>query len=100
MVPVPVLIGNIVDVVSRNGFVLANVALRGDGTFLSGTELRTRYEALGVDYFCYAASFGMPMAEQKKSLRLFAREVIPEFEERSDRRAPTERDAAQPAMHA
>lgn len=31
-VPVPVLIGNIVDVVSKNGFVLANVALRGDGT--------------------------------------------------------------------
>lgn len=32
IVPVPALIGNIVDTVSKNGFVLMNVALRGDGT--------------------------------------------------------------------
>ncbi len=39
-----------------------------------------RYEALGVDYFCYCASFGVPMAEQKKSLRLFIDKVMPEFQ--------------------
>ena len=39
------------------------------------------YEALGVDYFCYCASYGLPMAEQKKSLRLFIDEVMPAFQE-------------------
>ena len=39
------------------------------------------YEALGVDYFCYCASYGLPMAEQKKSLRLFIDEVLPAFQE-------------------
>ncbi len=37
------------------------------------------YEALGVDYFNLAVSFGMPFAEQKKSLRLFIDEVMPAF---------------------
>ncbi len=32
IVPVPALIGNIVDTVSKNGLVLMNIALRGDGT--------------------------------------------------------------------
>ncbi|MCP4327593.1 MAG: LLM class flavin-dependent oxidoreductase [Alphaproteobacteria bacterium] len=41
-----------------------------------------RYEALGVDYFCYCASYGLPLAEQKKSLRLFIDEVMPAFQER------------------
>ena len=39
------------------------------------------YEALGVDYFCYCASYGLPMAEQKKSLRFFIDEVMPAFQE-------------------
>jgi alkanesulfonate monooxygenase SsuD/methylene tetrahydromethanopterin reductase-like flavin-dependent oxidoreductase (luciferase family) len=39
------------------------------------------YEALGVDSFCYCASYGLPMAEQKKSLRLFIDEVMPAFRE-------------------
>ncbi len=39
------------------------------------------YEALGVDYFCYNASYGLPMAEQKRSLRLFIDEVMPAFQE-------------------
>lgn len=43
-----------------------------------------RYGALGVDYFNYSASFGMPHAEQKKSLRLFIDEVMPAFAERRD----------------
>jgi flavin-dependent trigonelline monooxygenase, oxygenase component len=38
-----------------------------------------RYEALGVDYFNYSASFGMPHAEQKESLKLFIDEVMPAF---------------------
>lgn len=43
------------------------------------TKLKS-YEALGVDYFCYCASFGVPMAAQKKSLRLFIDKVMPEFQ--------------------
>ena len=38
------------------------------------------YEALGIDYFCYCASYGCPMPEQKKSLRLFIDEVMPAFQ--------------------
>jgi len=45
-----------------------------------------RYEALGVDYFCYSASFGLPMAEQLRSLRLFIDEVMPAFAESTPRR--------------
>ena len=37
------------------------------------------YEALGVDYFCYNGAYGLPLAEQKKSLRLFIDEVMPAF---------------------
>ena len=36
---------------------------------------------LSVDYFCYYASYGLPMAAQKKSLRLFIDEVILAFQE-------------------
>ena len=39
------------------------------------------YEALGVDYFCYCASYGLPMAEQRSSLKLFIDEVLPAFQE-------------------
>jgi alkanesulfonate monooxygenase SsuD/methylene tetrahydromethanopterin reductase-like flavin-dependent oxidoreductase (luciferase family) len=39
-----------------------------------------RYEALGVDYFNYSASYGLPHAEQKASLRLFIDEVMPAFQ--------------------
>ena len=46
------------------------------------TKLK-RYERLGVDYFCYLASYGLPIAEQKKSLELFIREVMPAFQEQS-----------------
>ncbi|MGI9305319.1 MAG: LLM class flavin-dependent oxidoreductase [Gammaproteobacteria bacterium] len=38
------------------------------------------YEALGVDRFTYAASFGLGMKEQKRSLELFVKEVMPAFE--------------------
>ncbi len=43
------------------------------------TKLKA-YEALGVDNFLYCASYGLPMAEQQKSLRLFIDEVMPAFE--------------------
>ena len=38
------------------------------------------YENLGVDYFCYMASYHLPLKEQKKSLKLFIDEVLPEFQ--------------------
>lgn len=43
-------------------------------------KLKT-YEDLGVDYFCYNASYGLPMAEQKSSLKLFIDEVMPAFQD-------------------
>ena len=42
------------------------------------TKLK-RYEALGVDEFIYYASMGLGHAEQKRSLELFCKEVIPAF---------------------
>ncbi len=39
------------------------------------------YEALGVDYICYNTAYGLPLAQQKKSLRLFINEVLPAFQE-------------------
>jgi len=47
-----------------------------------------RYEAVGVDYFCYFASYGLPMDYQKRSLELFTREVIPEFARRTRSSTP------------
>jgi flavin-dependent trigonelline monooxygenase, oxygenase component len=37
------------------------------------------YEAIGVDEFIYYASLGLGLAEQKRSLELFCKEVIPAF---------------------
>ncbi len=42
-------------------------------------EKLRNYEALGVDAFIYYASMGLGMAEQKRSLRLFIEQVMPEF---------------------
>ena len=44
-----------------------------------------RYEALGVDYFCYMGSYGLPIPAQRKSLKLFINEVMPEFQECAQR---------------
>ena len=41
-------------------------------------KLRT-YDELGVDQFTYYASLGLGMKEQKRSLELFIKEVMPEF---------------------
>ena len=38
-----------------------------------------QYEALGVDEFIYYASLGLGHAEQKRSMELFCKEVIPAF---------------------
>lgn len=43
-------------------------------------NLLKRYEKLGVDNFCYLASYGLPIVEQKKSMRLFIEEVMPAFQ--------------------
>ncbi len=37
------------------------------------------YEALGVDEFIYSASYGLGLAEQKRSMELFVSEVMPAF---------------------
>ena len=38
-----------------------------------------RYRDLGVDSFIYYATYGLPLEQQKKSLKLFITEVMPEF---------------------
>ena len=43
-------------------------------------SLLKRYEKLGVDNFCYLATYGLPIVEQKKSMKLFIEEVMPAFE--------------------
>ena len=42
-------------------------------------EKLKKYQSLGVDAFIYYASMGMDMAQQKRSLRLFIDQVMPEF---------------------
>ena len=37
------------------------------------------YEAKGLDYFCYNAAYGLPIAQQQRSLELFIKEVVPAF---------------------
>ena len=44
-----------------------------------------RYEALGVDYFTYNASYGLPMPLQKASFKRFIAEVMPAFQAGSPR---------------
>ena len=39
-----------------------------------------RYEAMGVDHFCYNNAYGLPLAAQKSSLKLFIDEVMPAFQ--------------------
>jgi hypothetical protein len=39
------------------------------------------YEALGVDHFTYCATFGLGFREQRRSLELFIKEVMPAFAE-------------------
>jgi uncharacterized membrane protein (UPF0182 family) len=45
----------------------------------SATAKLKPYQALGVDEFIYYASLGLGLKEQKRSLELFIKEVIPAF---------------------
>ena len=38
-----------------------------------------QYAAVGVDQFCYGASFGLAPAVERRSLELFITEVMPHF---------------------
>jgi len=49
-------------------------------------EKLKRYEALGVDNFIYYASYGLPIEQQKKSMQLFVKEVMPAFAKADQRR--------------
>ena len=51
------------------------------GTPDQAVERLKRYEKVGVDSFCYNASYGLPMEFQKSSLRLFINEVMPAFQD-------------------
>ena len=46
------------------------------------------YEALGVDHYTYCATFGLGWKEQKRSLELFIKEVMPAFAEPARAAAP------------
>ncbi len=46
------------------------------------------YRALGVDHFTYCASYGLGFKEQKRSLELFIKEVMPAFAEPKAASAP------------
>ena len=67
--------------------VLANLMF---GTPDQVIEKLKPYEALGCDYFCYNATYGLPLAAQKSSLRLFIDEVMPAFQEVSTNTAAAE----------
>ena len=43
-----------------------------------GAKLK-QYAAVGVDQFCYGASFGLPHDAAMRSLELFITDVIPHF---------------------
>jgi alkanesulfonate monooxygenase SsuD/methylene tetrahydromethanopterin reductase-like flavin-dependent oxidoreductase (luciferase family) len=48
-----------------------------------------RYEAAGVDHFCFNSAYGLPFRHQKESLRLFIDEVMPAFAEAASDAAVT-----------
>ena len=47
-----------------------------------------QYQAVGVDQFCYGASFGLPHAIARRSLELFITDVMPHFTAQPVSRAP------------
>jgi alkanesulfonate monooxygenase SsuD/methylene tetrahydromethanopterin reductase-like flavin-dependent oxidoreductase (luciferase family) len=63
-------------------------ALRQNMMFGTPDEIVAKlrqYEALGVNIFNYNANFGLPHEVAVRSLRLFAREVMPHFREPAER---------------
>ena len=79
----------------RDGFAepvdMAEMAVRGDDhatAIRDGMILGTpdevvatlrKYQAAGVDQFCYGASFGLPYETARRSLELFITDVMPHF---------------------
>jgi alkanesulfonate monooxygenase SsuD/methylene tetrahydromethanopterin reductase-like flavin-dependent oxidoreductase (luciferase family) len=79
----------------RDGFAelsdMEQMATRADdqaGVIRDGMVLGTpdivvatlkQYQAVGVDQFCYGASFGLPHAVARRSLELFITDVMPHF---------------------
>jgi alkanesulfonate monooxygenase SsuD/methylene tetrahydromethanopterin reductase-like flavin-dependent oxidoreductase (luciferase family) len=53
------------------------------GTSETVIQKLKRYQALGVSDFIYYASMGLSHAAQKRSLRMFCAEVMPEFAEQT-----------------
>jgi hypothetical protein len=49
-------------------------------TGVTRTTAKRLAEALGVDEFIYYASLGLGLKEQRRSMALFCKEVIPAFE--------------------
>jgi len=79
---------NLDDLNSRQEFDTA--ALRQNLMFGTPEEVIAKlkpYEKLGVDHFTYCASYGLGHKEQKRSLELFIKEVMPAFAE-PERAAP------------
>ncbi len=73
--PDPALLNNQAEYESEN--LRQNLIL---GTPEQAVAKLKRYEAAGVDYFCYNASYGLPLERQKSSLKLFIEEVMPAFQ--------------------
>jgi alkanesulfonate monooxygenase SsuD/methylene tetrahydromethanopterin reductase-like flavin-dependent oxidoreductase (luciferase family) len=72
------------DYATRGG--LSPEAVREHLMFGTPDEVAARlrhYEALGVDLYCYGASFGLPREMALRSLTLFAEAVMPRFAERA-----------------
>jgi len=51
------------------------------------------YQDLGVDQYTYGASYGLNMVSQKRSLELFIKEVMPEFDESESKESYIQRTA-------
>ena len=74
--PDPALLTNQAEYAPYN--LLENLVL---GTPEQAIAKLKRYEALGVDYFCYNGAYGLPPEQQKASLKLFIDEVMPAFQD-------------------
>ena len=74
--PDPALLTNQAEYAPDN--LLENLVL---GTPEQAIAKLKRYEALGVDYFCYNGAYGLPLEQQKASLKLFIDEVMPAFQD-------------------
>jgi alkanesulfonate monooxygenase SsuD/methylene tetrahydromethanopterin reductase-like flavin-dependent oxidoreductase (luciferase family) len=72
--PDPALLANQAEYAPEN--LLANLVLGAPDQVIAKLKA---YEALGVDHFCYNGAYGLPLAQQKSSLRLFIDEVLPDF---------------------